>query len=188
LVVLLYGELNRRDDMNELVKQMTAGDTEAFCDIVKVYEKNIYCYLYRLCGNREDALDLTQDTFLKAYANLHRFNINMDFKPWIYRIAHNNFINHIKSKKEYMSLESEELPDYNTPENIAILKDCNSSIDHIVSELPYKYRFIFLLRVLDDLSFKEIGSILKISESNARMRYLRVRKKISEALEGEDLL
>lgn len=174
--------------MEELIRQITSGDTEAFCDIVKSYEKNIYCYLCRLCGNREDSLDLAQDTFIKAYANIHKFNGKMDFKPWIYRIAHNNYVNYMKSKRQFANLDDMELPDSLTPEDIVLSRDSVSSIGHIVEKLPYKYKSVFLLRVIDDLSFKDIGSILKISETNARMRYLRVRKNIGEALKGGDLL
>lgn len=174
--------------MDEVVKQMSSGNSEAFCDVVKLYEKKIYSYLYRLCGSREDALDLAQDTFLKAYSNLHRFRTGMDFKPWIYRIAHNNYVNHIKLKKVLVDIDTEDFTDNITPLDIVLGKDRKTAIEGIVNNLPYKFRAVFLLRIIDDLSFREIGSILKISESNARMRYLRVRKKIGELLEGGDLL
>lgn len=174
--------------MNEVVKQILTGDTEAFCDIVGTFEKKIYSYLFRLCGSREDALDLSQDTFIKVYSNLHKFRIGMDFKPWIYRIAHNNFVNYIKAKKIHLDIEEEDFPDYITPEKIAIEKDNMKAIDTVIAGLPYMYKTVFLLRALDDISFREIGIILNIKESNARMRYLRVRKKISSALEGGDIL
>jgi RNA polymerase sigma-70 factor (ECF subfamily) len=170
--------------LDGVIRNVLKGDTSAFSEVMKCYEKSIYTYLYRLCGNREDAADLTQDTFIKAYNNLHRFNINMDFKPWIYRIAHNNYINHVKSKKDYALLDDEELPDTITPEDIVIGNDSIKAIDSILKSIPYMYRAVFILRIIDELPFKDIGSILKISESSARMRYLRVRKKLGSLLKG----
>lgn len=139
-----------------------------------------------LCANKEDAADLTQETFINAYNNLNKFNLGMDFRPWLYRIAHNNYINYIKKKKEYIDIDCEEVPDFNTPEYLTIERDGLKSIEKIVRGLPYMYRAVFVLRTIDELSFKEIGSILKISESSARMRYLRVRKKLSSLLKGGD--
>lgn len=170
--------------LNEVIKDVLKGNTSSFSEIIKCYEKSIYSYLYRLTGSREDAADLTQETFIKAYNNLHRFNTDMDFRPWIYRIAHNNYINHIKAKKEYIPIDDEEFPDSTTPEDIIIERDSIKSIDLILRDIPYIYRAVFVLRIIDDLSFKEIGSILKISESSARMRYLRVRKRLSGILKG----
>jgi RNA polymerase sigma factor, sigma-70 family len=166
-----------------MIKDILSGNSSAYAGVVTTYEKNIYTYLYRLCGSREDALDLTQDTFIKAYNSLGSFKLNMDFKPWLYRIAHNNFVNFIKSKKEFTSLD-EELPDVLTPEDIVIGRDSLKSIDLFLKSLPHMYRAVFILRTIDDLSFKEIGSILKISEANGRMRYLRVRKMAEEMLKG----
>lgn len=174
--------------MYEAILNVLNGNTSAFTDIIKVYEKSIYNYLYRLCQNRDDALDLTQDTFIKVYNNLHKFNTNMAFRPWLYRIAHNNYVDYIRLKKDHIDIYSEEFTDFSSPEDIIISRDSMKSIDSFVKSLPYNYRAVFLLRTIDELSFKEIGSILKISDSSARMRYLRVRKKISSMLKGGETL
>jgi RNA polymerase sigma-70 factor (ECF subfamily) len=170
--------------LNEVIKDVLDGNASSFSEVIREYEKTIYSYLFRLCGNKDDAADLTQDTFIKAYNNLNRFNINMDFRPWIYRIAHNNYVNYMKAKKEYVAIDSDEFPSKDTPEDIVIGKEGVKSIDSIIKSLPYIHRAVFVLRTIDDLSFKEIGSILKISDNNARMIYLRVRKRIGSMLRG----
>lgn len=172
--------------MEDLVRKVLQGSTEEYAKIISIYEKNIYTYLYRLCTNKEDAADLTQDTFIKAYNNLDKFNPAMDFRPWLYRIAHNNYINYIKSKKEFIDIDCEDVPDFNTPEHLTIEKDEIKFIEKLVESLPYMYRAVFVLRTIEDLSFREIGHILNISESSARMRYLRVRKKLCSILKGGD--
>lgn len=170
------------------VKETLDGNTEAFGDIVKEYEKNIYNYLYRLCGSRDEAMDLVQETFLKAYKGLGKLKSEDGLKPWIYRIAHNSFIDYIRSRKEYEILDEDMISDEKAIEDTVILRDTAKIIDGIITGLPYKYKSVFMLRAIEGLSFNEIGCILKISENTAKTRYLRARRKIGNILNGGDLL
>lgn len=170
--------------LEDLIREVLRGNGEEYSKIISIYQRNIYTYLYRLCANKEDAADLTQDTFIAAYNSLDKFNLGMDFRPWLYKIAHNNYVNYIKKKKKYTNIDCEEIPDFDTPENLTIQKDGLKLIEKSVMNLPDMYRVVFVLRAIDDLSFKEIGHILNISESNARMRYLRVRRKLGSMLKG----
>lgn len=173
--------------MDTNIEKVLKGSIPDFCEIVKTFENNIYNYLYRLCKSKDDALDLTQETFLKAYKNLHRLKAGMDIKPYLYRIAHNNYIDYMRMKKETVKIDDEQFSDAYTPEETVVSMDTISTIKHIIDALPISYRSVFLLRTIDDLSFKEVGSILKISENNARMTYMRARKKIAMALNGGEL-
>jgi RNA polymerase sigma-70 factor (ECF subfamily) len=176
------------DGMQQKIKEVLKGNSEAFGDIIKEYEKNIYNYLYRLCGSREDALDLTQITFLKAYNGLGSLKAGGDFKPWLYRIAHNSFIDYLRSRKEFDSLQEDALSDGISLEDLVISRDMAKVIDDIIESLPHEYKSVFLLRAMEDLSYSDISSILKISVSTARARYLRARRKIAFTLNGGDLL
>jgi RNA polymerase sigma-70 factor (ECF subfamily) len=170
------------------VKEVLNGNSDAFGDIVKEYEKNIYNYLYRLCSSREDAMDLTQVTFLKAYSSLDRLRSEGDLRPWLYRIAHNCFIDYIRGKKEFDTLPEDILSDGISPEDLVISNDMVKVIDGIIDNLPAQYKSVFLLRAMEDLSYRDISSILKITESTARARYLRARKKIACILNGGDFI
>lgn len=174
--------------MNELIQEILSGNVEGFSRLVGAYERGIYSYLYKLCNNKEDALDLTQVTFIKVYNSLNRLKSDDNIKPWIYRIAHNSFIDYLRSKKESQNIDECEFVYTVTPEDLVISKYMIKSINEIISSLPYEYKSVFILRAAENLSFREIGFILKLSESTARCRYLRARRKIASILNGGELL
>src|SRR4249919_1642121 len=83
----------------DLIRQATRGNVESFNLLVSRWEKRVFNYLLRITGNREDALDLTQDAFLKAYQNLRKLDDPGRFAPWLYRIAHNEAYSMFRKRK-----------------------------------------------------------------------------------------
>jgi RNA polymerase sigma-70 factor (ECF subfamily) len=104
-----------------LVKQVLAGKTSAYEDLVRKHQQRIYATLYHMTANHEDATDLTQETFIKAYQALASFKGDSSFYTWVYRIAVNKTLNYLKQRKQrtFMSLNDLDVQVENDPELVA---------------------------------------------------------------------
>ena len=177
---------------NELVEIVRKKNQERYAEIVERYEKKLFIYLYRLVGNKEEAQDLLQDVFIKAYRNLNSYDVSRKFSSWIYRIAHNEAVNHIKRKslKKFISWETitsskdklesssiEEGAD-KTWERKEVSREVNKAID----KLPFKYRQVLILRYYSDQSYEEIGEILGKPVNTVGTLINRAKKKLHETL------
>lgn len=89
-----------------LMQKAKRGDHSAFAELVDKYRDKIFAYLYRMVGNREDALDLAQETFLRIFSNLRNFQLGQPFKPWLYRIATNLAIDHLRRRRPTIALDA----------------------------------------------------------------------------------
>src|SRR5258707_10713787 len=98
-----------------LIEQSKAGSREAFGGLVERYEKRVFHFLCRMAGNPHDAEDLTQDTFLKVYQNLHRFNSAQGFSTWLFTIAKRTAFNHFRGAKRFQELSGPEEVDLEDP-------------------------------------------------------------------------
>ena len=164
-----------RDDTDQiLVEQSLKGEKQAFEQLVKRYQKLIYNLAYRMTGSREDAEDLAQETFLRAYKKLGTFQLGHRFSPWLFRIASNlciNWQNHQKFRE--LSLDSfsedkkEQLLFSKTSVNPEFQLERNqlqTLLQQEILALPVQYRLVFTLRYLDEHSCREIADILDMPE------------------------
>jgi RNA polymerase sigma-70 factor, ECF subfamily len=182
-------------DINKTVKEILSGDEEAFAEIVKIYLKPIYNFVHRLVGDRDTADDLTQETFVKAWKNLKRFDQKRNFKTWLFTIAKNTAFDWLKKKKEipfstFMDEEGESwlenVPDENIlPDEILERSDLAEELDEILQKLPPHYRAILLLHYKEDFSLHEIAEILGEPYNTIKSRHQRGLLKLKEALIGE---
>ena len=144
----------------ELVERYFAGDTAAFDELMIRYERQIYRVCYRFVENRDDAMDLAQDVFVKAFEHLPTFRRESSLKTWLYRIAINHCLNHVKKH----SREFVEVTEYTVetgPSAHAHLED-QEQRDHfrrLVKQLPPKQKAILELRINEQLSYEEIARI-----------------------------
>lgn len=155
---------------NDLVKIVREKDQERYAEIIGRYQGKLFAYLYRLIGKKEEAEDLLQDVFIKAFKNLHSYDTQRKFSSWIYRIAHNEAVNLIKRKslKRFISwedisstkdkLESSSAED--GPDKSWLRKESNAEVNVAVDRLPLRYRQVLLLRYFSDKSYEEISEIL----------------------------
>jgi len=156
----------------QLVLLVRNKNQEMFSEIVVRYQNKIYSYIYRLIGNCEEAEDISQDVFIKVYKNLYGFDIKRKFSSWIYRIAHNESVNHIK-KKSYFKILSIEQNEFlqntmSTTDNIIekiIEKETSQKVRELLNKISFKYREILVLRYFQEKSYQEIGDILRIPVS-----------------------
>jgi RNA polymerase sigma-70 factor, ECF subfamily len=171
------------------------GDRRAFAELVEMYKDKIYHLAYRMLGNRQEAEDAVQETFLKLYTNLHRYDDNLKFSTWLYRIGTNLCIDRLRKKRAVYSLDAEvdggEGADYyalmpsdeDTPEKQVILSETQMQIRHAIDTLPEKYKSVVVLRYLNDLSLQEISEVLNMPVTTVKTRVHRGREYLRKKLE-----
>ena len=159
------------------VRQAQAGDRQAFAALVDCYWQRIYRWLFGLTGSTHSAEDLTQDTFLKAWAGLPSFQGTLGFRAWLFRIAGNSLID---SRRGPRGVRPEQLPDSLTarepgPVAAVLSREGQTVVQEACARLPAKLRSAFLLRTQEGLSFEEIGRILGVTEETIRWRVFKAR-------------
>lgn len=168
-----------------LVARAQAGDTRAFAALVRQYQNRVFRFILRLSANREDAMDLTQETFMKAHQALPAWQPQAQFRTWLLRIAHNTTLDLLRRRQRvrfvpYGELAADEqdpaLPDP-APQPDELLADRQNIrlLDLALRELPIEHREILLLRELEDLSYAEIAATLDIAEGTVKSRLARAR-------------
>ncbi len=178
---------------NEVVKSVRDGERELYAVIIERYQGKLFAYLYRLVGGREEAEDLLQDVFIKAFKNLNSYDSNRKFSSWIYRIAHNEAVNYIKRKslKKFISWEDvtstkDKLAGNSTEEsvdNIWMKKEAIREVNEAIDKLPIKYKQVLLLRYYSEKSYEEIGEILRKPVNTVGTLINRAKKKMAEEME-----
>jgi RNA polymerase sigma-70 factor, ECF subfamily len=179
---------------DSLVAQAQKKDYQAFEELVKRYEGRIYGHTLRLLGNREDAQDVLQETFLNVFKSLEGFRGDSTFSTWIYRIATNNALMRLRKLSHGERELNDELPPPESmkrqalashildPKDTLLEKEMLQELDKAVERLPEKYRTIFLLRDVEEFSTDRTAQVLGISEAAVKSRLHRARLFIREVL------
>jgi RNA polymerase sigma-70 factor (ECF subfamily) len=154
------------------------GDRAAFAELVERYWQRLFRWLFHLTRDRHAAEDLAQETFLRAFAHLNRFQPGTNFTAWIYRIAHNAFANQCRASRKREPLPDEVYDHGPDPIELAIGREAVEDVAKALEELPADYRSALLLRVEEDLSFRQIAEILGLTEETARWRVFKARQKL----------
>ena len=154
------------------------GDGLDFDEIYKRYFKDVYLFILAMSRNPDIAEEITQETFFKALKEIHHFRGNCSVKSWLCQIGKNQYISYTRKKKPVYTEELLQAPDSTDIESICIQKDETLSIYKVLHCLDEPYKEVFTLRVLGDLSFKEIGEIFGHQESWARVTFHRAKSKI----------
>jgi RNA polymerase sigma-70 factor (ECF subfamily) len=171
-------------DDRKWIEQCLEGDTAAFEVLVDRYQKPLFNTALQMTGDRDDAKDVTQTVFVKAFNNLANYNPQFKFFSWIYRMLVNEAINHCKKAKDHQKLDSS-LPDPNlNPEELRLARDLSNHIQEAVMELPLDYRLVIVLRYFNDLSYKEIAFVTDSQEKTVKSRLYTARKRLAELLHG----
>ncbi|MFA7286694.1 MAG: RNA polymerase sigma factor [Patescibacteria group bacterium] len=173
----------------EIAASVQRGDVSAFAALVERYEGKMLRYARRFLSTREDAEDKVQDVFLKAYVNLNSFNAKRRFSPWLYRIAHNEFVNAIK-KSGHDALPFFD-PDVLFPHPIAaertdkniLERELRDAFDELIQLLDVKYREPLIFYYFEDMSYQEIADILEIPIATVGVRLLRAKEALRQLYE-----
>jgi RNA polymerase sigma-70 factor, ECF subfamily len=182
----------------DLVLRAREGDRDAFAEIVRSYQRRIYAVAMRMTRRHEVADDITQDTFVRAYRNLARFEVGRPLRPWLTRIAVNLAINYLNgAAKREQSLYSEDAPDGPSrsdtrrsrpepldanPERALESEELALDLERAVALLPVEQRTVFLLKVVEEMRYEEIARLLGISEGTVMSRLSRARGRLKVML------
>lgn len=170
------------EDERKLLIESKNGDFGAFSKLVERYQRKVYTVIYRFVRNHHEADDLAQETFIRAFKAIERFDVNYPFSPWIYRIAINLTLNHLKKKKLKMAdVDLEFQSSGETPETTALKDETRKKVHKAIASLPLKLRQVLVLRVYEDWSYTRISEVLEIPVGTVMSRLSRAR----EMLKGE---
>ncbi len=155
------------------------GDGKAFSELVARYQDRIYRFLLRLTRSPDDALDLTQDTFMRAYQGLERWRSDALFKTWLFRIARNIAFDRLRRDKlvEFVELDDDaDMPDTAAgPEAILETAQRYRLLEAALARLPAEHREVLLLREIEDMSYEDIAAVLNLNIGTVKSRIARAR-------------
>lgn len=178
-----------------LVKRAKNGDERAFEELVCAYEKKIYNLAYRTCMNEQDAMDITQEVFLRIYRSIGRFKEEASFSTWVYRITSNLCIDFtrkaVKHQAASLTVRDEdgefrdlEIPDdAPSPEEQQYAKEQHREVERAIASLSPEHSQMVMLRDVNGLSYDEIAEILDISTGTVKSRLARARAKLAAFLQ-----
>lgn len=177
-------------DENKYIKKAIAGDTDALARLVELYQPQVYRLAFRMTNHPEDAADLTQEIFLKAWSNLDKFEFKSAFSTWLYRLASNLCIDFLRNARRRQTIplvfedgEGEEqridvVDPAPQPEDAVIAAERQSLLSAAMEALEPEHREILTLRVVNDLSYTDIAQILGVKEGTVKSRLARAREKL----------
>lgn len=170
----------------ELIVDALGGRVDGFEELVRRYQRPITSYVFRMLGDHESALDVTQEVFIKVYNSLSKYSPEYKFSTWLYRIAHNAAIDHMRrNPMNAQSLEAENADgSYQiqiesgrpSPEQDRERAEWRTEIDAVVRCLPPAYRDLILLRHARDLSYDEIAEVTALPLGTVKNRLFRARE------------
>ncbi|RMF58082.1 MAG: sigma-70 family RNA polymerase sigma factor [Calditrichaeota bacterium] len=184
---------------SDLIKKAIKGDETAYKRLLENYRGAIYNLLFKMVRNREETEDLVQEAFIKAFAALPSFNEEYAFSTWLYKIAINNCIDHLRKKKlktysinkPLQSKDGElgrEFPDTSmSPDKKILSEERTNIIEAAISELPENYKIAIVLRHTEEKSYEEIAEILNIPLGTVKARIFRAREMLKKKLKGRIL-
>lgn len=181
------------------VRRVLAGETSAYEELVRRHQQRIYATVYHMTSNHEDATDLTQETFIKAYQALASFKGDSSFYTWVYRIAVNKTLNYLKSRKQrtFMSLNDLDVQVENNPDLVALIHDKTPRRDAGLNEIQQRlneallklsdtHRMVVTLHDIQGLPHEEIARIMECNVGTVRSRLFYARQQLQAWL--SDLL
>jgi RNA polymerase sigma-70 factor (ECF subfamily) len=156
---------------------------ESFSALTDQYLKPVYSFVFRLCGNQDDAFDITQEVFLKAWKKRNTYDPKYSYKTWLFTIARNTTIDWLRKKKHiaFSKLESDEGASYSEsipdpeplPHEIFERKETKEKVEKALEQISPDYKAVVLLHYLDGMTFEEIGKVVGKSVNTVKSQYRR---------------
>jgi RNA polymerase sigma factor (sigma-70 family) len=176
---------NAKNDF-QLVLKAKEGSQKAFADLMQRYKDSIYFMSLKMVNNKEDAMDITVETFAKAFEKLDKYQPEYAFSTWLFRVATNNCIDFLRKKKlntvsiDNMMDEDDDRPmqikaDTLNPEESSIKKQQSEELKLLVESLPPRYRNLLTLRYFDELSYEEIAQQLDLPLGTVKAQLFRAK-------------
>ncbi|WP_207422689.1 MULTISPECIES: RNA polymerase sigma factor [Desertivirga] len=184
---------NALNDFN-LVGRAKEGDQKAYAELMQRYKDSIYFMALKMVNNKDDAMDLTVETFGKAFENIEKYKPDFAFSTWLFRIATNNCIDFIRKKRinlvsinSMVDDEGDDRPlqiksDTLNPEETSIKKQQQEQLKIIVDKLPLRYKTLIMLRYFDEQSYEEIAQQLDLPLGTVKAQLFRARDLLSNII------
>lgn len=177
-------------DDRQLTRLVLDGDTTAFEYLFDRYRDAIHRLFLQRTGSAEDADDLLQETFIKVYINLHRYNRSYTFGQWVYTIARNTFIDFVRRRQEDLPIDDRFAAPASsapTPEESVINLQQRTQIEHYLEQLSPRYRQLIVMRFFDEYSYEEIAAKLSLPLGTVKTQIHRAREQMCRLIaEGEN--
>ena len=185
---------SHHEDDETLVARARRGDAAAFDVLVERYKERLYATIYHMTGNHEDANDLVQDAFIKAYRSLRSFKGNASFYTWIYRIAVNRTINFLKRRRrQHFSLDDVdsniqtdpdfvELMSHDTPRREVDLKELQQRLNEALRKLSEVHRAVVIMHDIQGVTHADIAKTMRCTEGTVRSRLFYARRYLQALL------
>ncbi|SHG60523.1 RNA polymerase sigma-70 factor, ECF subfamily [Thermosyntropha lipolytica DSM 11003] len=179
-----------------LVLRLRDGEITAFEELVNRYKNKVFALVYRMVGDYQEAEDITQEVFLNIYTKINQFDSEKKFAPWLYRIATNTAISHLRKNKNRNHLNFDEVfsglysslqASWDVVDPLLNMErvELKEEINKALSKLPENYRIIILLRYQLELNNQEIAQILNLKKENVEVKVHRARKALRKILEEQ---
>lgn len=183
-------------DEKAVIRQVLGGDTDAFSHLVTAYEKQVYNLCLRMVSGPEDAADLTQEAFVKAWQGLQFYKFEASFSTWLYRLTTNLCIDHLRRQKRRTAVsltvdgddgaEELELPSNEPePEEVLLEQERRKALTDAMTRLDGQERALLQLRVVEELSYEQIAEVLDIKVGTVKSRLARTREKLRNILQAD---
>ena len=183
-----------REEEQAVIAKVVAGDRNAFEPLLLENERNVYNLALRMTANEQDALDVSQDVFLKAYSLLHTFRGECRFSVWLYRITYNICVDRSRKNSRFVTVSLEqpdedgdlsemEIPDTRSlPEEELLKSEKRRAIAQAMDSLSEEHRQAIALREYGDLAYEEMAALLQVSEGTVKSRLNRARHRLGQIL------
>ena len=177
-------------DEKKLIDRILSGDQDAFSTLMQAYEDKVYNLCLRMCADREEAKDLAQEAFIKAWRGLKFYKQEAAFSTWLYRLTSNVCIDFLRQKKRKAAVslaapedEQIDIPDpAPRPDELVLQKQRNEAVAEAMSQLEDEFRLVLALRVVQERSYEEIAEIMDLKPGTVKSRLARAREKLRKVL------
>lgn len=185
------GSVLNEEQLEGIIESVKKGNSSQYDEIVSIFQKRLYHYIYCIVNNTQDAEDILQDTFVMAYRKIHKYKNNTCFSAWLYRIARNLSYDSMKKSKRLLLFDKSEIENMleNCVQQVDVHDEREQIIQEVLEQLNFKEKNILILRIYEEKSYDEIAYIMNIGESACRKQYERARKKfikLYDSMEGKD--
>lgn len=175
---------------NELIAAFKNGDIRGFNEIVRRYQKQVYMVSFRMVTNADDADDITQEVFIKIHSSLKEFRGDSSLFSWLYRIATNMSLNHIRKRKTMNTVSVDDVMELSTDEHHTAGESMDDDLKkklvlEAIETLPPQQRIVFNMRYYDEMTYEEISATLEKSVGGLKANYFHAVKKISEYVKSK---
>lgn len=185
--------------LEKLIKQAQKGDVEAFERIIEEHQAVVYSIAFKMAGNESDAFDMAQESFLKIYRNLNKFDGRSKLSTWIYRVVSNTCLDELKKRKRHIENTKSFDEEIDTSEDKIVLEirddkplpdeqlenaELRDVLNKAVSELSEQHKAVLVLRDIEGFSYEDISEILNINAGTVKSRLSRARMALRKILQN----